>query len=132
MAKRPTTTAAMKLKVLEMCGAKVACGNTNYCGMDTPISEIEYDHFIPLALGGKHEVENLQPLCPTCHSAKTRGKGATTHGSDIGNISKTKRLQAKREGKPEKPKKQIQNQGFQTNRDGKYKQKIGGKTELRE
>jgi 5-methylcytosine-specific restriction endonuclease McrA len=32
----------------------------------------EFDHAIPLILGGKHAESNLQLLCHECHSAKTK------------------------------------------------------------
>lgn len=35
------------------------------------LSDIEFDHELPLELGGAHSVENLRALCPRCHKAKT-------------------------------------------------------------
>lgn len=32
----------------------------------------EVDHIIPIAQGGDYSLGNLQPLCSTCHSKKTR------------------------------------------------------------
>ncbi len=35
-------------------------------------SGIHLDHIIPLSQGGPRlDVDNLQPLCPSCHSSKT-------------------------------------------------------------
>lgn len=32
----------------------------------------EVDHIVPLSQGGTNEWDNLQPLCKSCHSKKTR------------------------------------------------------------
>lgn len=34
---------------------------------------LEFDHRIPLALGGEDELGNLEPLCIRCHRTKTKG-----------------------------------------------------------
>ena len=47
------------------------------------MKQVEFDHSIPLALGGKHEVSNINPLCPKCHRRKT--------DSDLAIIAKSKR-----------------------------------------
>lgn len=45
---------------------------------------LEYDHAIPLALGGKHRADNIQPLCRAHHRLKT--------DNDLKLIAKAKRL----------------------------------------
>jgi 5-methylcytosine-specific restriction endonuclease McrA len=41
-------------------------------GCGKKLSEgVEYDHILPLELGGLHVVENLQALCVGCHKKKT-------------------------------------------------------------
>jgi hypothetical protein len=35
------------------------------------VGPIHYDHIVPLAIGGKDEPFNLQPLCVPCHKEKT-------------------------------------------------------------
>lgn len=36
-------------------------------------SGLEWDHHIPLAIGGDDELDNLEPLCVRCHRVKTKG-----------------------------------------------------------
>jgi len=38
-------------------------------GRLTPATEV--DHIVPLSQGGTNDLENLQPLCHSCHSRKT-------------------------------------------------------------
>lgn len=46
-------------------------------------SGLEWDHRIPLAIGGDDELDNLEPLCIRCHRLKTKG--------DQGTIAKARR-----------------------------------------
>ncbi|MEM6622975.1 MAG: HNH endonuclease signature motif containing protein [Pseudomonadota bacterium] len=57
---------------------------------------LEWDHIIPLMLGGDDELENLQPLCKACHRAKTK--------TDQGHIAKSKRMQQRAMGVKKQPK----------------------------
>jgi 5-methylcytosine-specific restriction endonuclease McrA len=53
---------AVRLTVFERDGGRcVECGSA---------FEIQYDHVIPLALGGANTAENLQILCAPCNQAK--------------------------------------------------------------
>jgi hypothetical protein len=48
----------------------------------------EFDHIVPLADGGTHELSNMQTLCRPCHRAKTAreaGEGTATAGG-IGDV----------------------------------------------
>ena len=50
------------MSVLDKYGkACLKCGSTE---------RIEVDHVIPIALGGRNEKENVQPLCRTCNARK--------------------------------------------------------------
>ena len=53
---------AVRLAVFERDGGRCAeCGSS---------FEIQYDHVIPLALGGANTAENLQILCAPCNQSK--------------------------------------------------------------
>jgi hypothetical protein len=61
-ADRRATTKAMRRAVWERDGRRcVECGSQ---------FDLQYDHIIPLALGGAHTIENLQLLCSTCNQKK--------------------------------------------------------------
>ena len=51
------------------------CSNYDYkcatCKVKLEDREFDIDHKIPLASGGKNSVENLQPLCKSCHTKKS-------------------------------------------------------------
>jgi 5-methylcytosine-specific restriction endonuclease McrA len=48
-------------------GADYAC---LCCGEQEPEIKLEMDHVKPLALGGKHCISNIQPLCRSCNASK--------------------------------------------------------------
>jgi 5-methylcytosine-specific restriction endonuclease McrA len=57
--------ARVKLRVYEKAEGKCA-----KCGIDAWAGE--YDHVIPIILGGANRESNLQLLCVPCHGAKTK------------------------------------------------------------
>lgn len=61
-------------------------------------SGLEWDHRIPLALGGEDELANLEPLCIRCHRTKTK--------SDVTQIAKATRQRQRNLG-ISKPKARI-------------------------
>lgn len=98
---------------------------------------IQFDHYPALGRRGLDEHGNItpasndyrfiRPMTKPDHDIKTRGRGATTAGSDVGEIAKTKRLEKigqayrdliarKTEGEPppetKKRKRPIQSRGF--------------------
>jgi 5-methylcytosine-specific restriction endonuclease McrA len=46
------------------------------CAIDGT-SGLEWDHRVPLAIGGEDALENLEPLCIRCHRTKTKTDVAT-------------------------------------------------------
>lgn len=60
--------ARVKLRVFERFGGKCAITGRKFM----PGDRIEFDHIIPLALGGAHAESNLQIVTPEAHKAKTR------------------------------------------------------------
>lgn len=65
-------------------------------GRLTRLGGVEFDHVIAIALDGPDTLDNLRPLCPSCHKHKTR--------SDQKLIAKNRRLQRQHDGKPKRNK----------------------------
>lgn len=86
--KRKPFTAAQRLKCFEDHGAIVCCQATG-CDNAMYIKGCDIDHHLALVDGGKHEHENLRPICSSCH----RKKSAREHKRN----SKTKRIAKARE-----------------------------------
>lgn len=69
-----------------------AKGQCQACGWQLrPGTRWEVDHVVPLALGGRDLIENLQVLCLPCHGTKT-----SRH--DVPAIAKTTRVMARHFG----------------------------------
>ena len=49
------------IDIVSYYGKCLACGRTD---------NLTIDHILPIALGGLHVKENIQPLCSTCNSRK--------------------------------------------------------------
>jgi len=92
-----------------------------------PLSKMVREHWQALERGGEDDPSNMFFVHAHCAKAKTFGTGATTSGSDIGEIAKTKRLEKAREamerGDKPKPKAKIQSRGFGNT---KFKKKLDG------
>ena len=51
----------------------------NICQLDLEdLRDIDIDHIVPLAFGGKNTIDNLQPLCKICHKEKTKNEKHNT------------------------------------------------------
>lgn len=81
---RRRLTPSQKAQILERQAWTCGCGR----GCDLRGQAVEYDHMIPLALGGADSLENLQALLVPCH----RGAGGKT-AADVKRIAKAKRQQ---------------------------------------
>lgn len=72
---RPTVSRAKRNFVFDLFG--------NQCLSCKSYDDICIDHVTPLAKGGENSVENMQPLCRTCNSAK--GVKSTDYRGVTGN-----------------------------------------------
>lgn len=93
------------------------------------ISNVEFDHINPDAMGGLNDAANCMPLCKSCHKKKTNGRKHTTLNSDKHTIAKHKRLTGQTKTGP---KAKINSPGFKTNKESPWKKKMNGSVERRE
>lgn len=113
--KTPDSRIPDRVKMRVWDRAKGICAK---CGA-VPILGIharEYDHAIPIVLGGENRENNLQLLCRPCHQAKTK--------LDVKLKAKVARVRKNHLGlrKPSK---------FACSRDSRWKKKIDGSVVLR-
>ena len=94
-----------------------ANGRCSQCGIHLIPGHFAFDHIVALANGGRHAEDNLQVLCDICHGCKTKRDQKVKSARN----RKRKSLLGIR------PKSKFPN-----SRDGKFKTKIGGRTELRD
>lgn len=136
------------LDVLIIQGVVIPCYR---CGK--PIlsgKNAQREHLHELALGGREAPENCRYSHVDCHAIVTDGPPATSAGSSKQRIAKTRRLEKQRTGdgnavravlgstfralndsRP-KPTNTIKSRGFQTNKDGPFKQTMRGRIVRRE
>lgn len=95
---------ALEKRLKEVFGGKCAMCQ---CAIDGT-SGLEWDHILPVAMGGEDALEQLQPLCIRCHRAKTKVDVATiaksnrTRQRNLG-IKETARRRIESPPKPAKP-----------------------------
>ena len=66
-------------------------GHCEVCKAKLSTGFIEYDHIIPLAMGGNSDADNISCVCSTCHRLKTSTQ-------DIPAIAKSNRQRVKHLG----------------------------------
>jgi 5-methylcytosine-specific restriction endonuclease McrA len=99
MAARKSFTAAARQRVLTRHDRKCAM-----CQVEiTPATGCEYDHHIPLSIGGDDTEANLRPVCVRCHRLKSK--------ADTTRAAKTKRQEDKALTKPT-ARRPIRSRGF--------------------
>lgn len=97
-------------------------GRCWHCGEKLMAEGIVDEHLVPLEQGGSNQLANRALFCWSCARHKTeKDIAATNRGRRIrGEAGQKKRRDRRRQGLPERP-------TFATNRDGKWKKKIGGR-----
>ncbi len=96
MTTRRRMTKAQRLDLLHAHGGLChICGGT----INLAREAMEVEHVIPLAIGGKDDLTNMQPAHVTCHRAKT-SREATM-------IAKVKRVAKKHAGKFRPPRRIV-------------------------
>jgi 5-methylcytosine-specific restriction enzyme A len=94
----------VKLRIWERCGGKCALTGKKIMPGDAH----DYDHKIPLGLGGEHRESNLQLVSADAHKAKTK--------VDVDMIAKAKRQSLKHRGLWPKSKRPLKGRGFEPSR----------------
>lgn len=105
-----------KVKVAAFERAKKRCQE---CGAG-PLGpgNVEFDHDIPVALGGESSLDNCVVRCKTCHDTKTRTK-------DVPRIAKAKRQEKMNLGA------KVSKNPMPCGRRSKWKKLMNGKVVLR-
>lgn len=82
--KRPEVPIQCRAKPSKWLKQRVLEAQSHRClGCDKVLADVEFDHVIPLGLGGLNAPENWAALCPRCHRRKT--------ADDLRRIAKAKR-----------------------------------------
>lgn len=88
-------------------------GRCALCQAKRPMGEMQLDHRIPLAIGGKDEPANWQWICTEpCHALKTK--------QDVADIAKAKRREAKANGTFPATRAPIRSRGFPKGRNRQF------------
>jgi 5-methylcytosine-specific restriction endonuclease McrA len=108
MSKRKQFSATVRRRILERHNKRCAM-----CQVEiTPATGCEYDHHIPLSIGGDDTEANLRPVCVRCHRLKSK--------ADTTRAAKTKRQEDKALTKPA-ARRPIKSRGFSESQPKKEK-----------
>ena len=114
MTRRRYLTAKRKATIwIHQCECCVACG------WPTELASMEWDHILPLCLGGNNRDENWQGICAGCHKRKT----AREHGMR----AKADRQRKFHEGTKKRRGRAMQSRGF----DKRLRKRFDGTVEVR-
>lgn len=78
-------------KKVKVAAYERANGRCERCTAPLRAGAVQYDHVIPDAMGGEPTLANCECVCRTCHRAKTSG-------TDLPQIARAKRREAKHIG----------------------------------
>ena len=107
--REPVETAARDLSPGRRAGILARDGGQCCYPACTATADLEVDHVVPLALGGRDGDDNLETLCAAHHRQKTR--------SDARMIAKARRAGTKHRGEYPPSKAKIRSRGFAPTRD---------------
>lgn len=94
----------VKLRVWQRCGGRCAITGKKL----GPADKYDFDHIIPLAMGGRHAESNLQIVERSAHREKTK--------QDVADLAKARRIAMKHTGIWPQSKARLKGRGFQKTR----------------
>ena len=122
----PVSVLGLWLLQIGKCGCGCAAPLDPYAADPDPES-IVIAHRLLRARGGEHTIKNVELWRKLCN-----GREAPIEKTRMGIGNRTGFSEERKQTpKADRPKSKMQGRGFPTNRDGKYKQKIGGGIERR-
>ncbi len=93
--------------------------NCDECGDSVTLADIEWDHILPLCLGGSNDDDNWHGLCRKCHTEKTK--------KEAGMRAKADRQREAHEGKKKRRGDAIPSRPFDT----RLRKRLSGRVEVR-
>ena len=93
--------------------------NCDECGDDMTLADMQWDHILPLCLGGTNQDDNWHGLCRKCHAAKTK--------KEAGMRAKADRQRQAWQGVKKRRGRAMQSRGF----DRRLRRKFDGTVEVR-